>query len=115
MVIGWTPIENFFQQLSSLMKYLVIRLLPEIWETLYIKQFYLKNETSNNKIHQKVFEELYLKSGAKCKFYVFRKVIESFRVSAGVGKCAVAVAKCASLATFRLSYVMKIQKPGLSS
>ena len=32
----------------------------------YSTHFNLQNETSNNKIHQEVFEELHHKDGAKC-------------------------------------------------
>ena len=43
---------------------------------IYSTHFYLQNKTSNNKIHQEVFEEFHLKGGAKCKYEVFRNAPE---------------------------------------
>ena len=44
---------------------------------------YVENETSNDKIHQEVFEELHRKVGAKCICEVFRSAPGSFRMSSG--------------------------------
>ena len=47
----------------------------------YSTHFNLENETSNNKIHQEVFEELHRKGSALCKKKVFRSAPGNFKVS----------------------------------
>ena len=49
----------------------------------YSTHFYLQNETSSNKIHKEIFEELHRKGGAKCKHEVFRNAPGRFRALAG--------------------------------
>ena len=48
----------------------------------YSTHFYLQNETSNNEIHQEVFEKLHRKGDAMWKYEVFRNAAGSVRVSA---------------------------------
>ena len=47
----------------------------------YITHFHLQSVTSNNEIHQEIFEDLHRKCGANCKYEVCRSASGSFRVS----------------------------------